>query len=239
MLHGNAESSAVWFGWIPYLARHYRIIRPDMRGFGDSTPMQRDFNWSLDTIINDYMILIEKLGIERFHLIGAKLGGTIARRFAACRPERVISLTVAGTPPPFRNSIKKTRPLLVKEFESENGVESWARRTMSGRLGSGFSNEGIKWWTSLMGKTAASTQIGFCTAIPTSDITADLPLIRCQTLVITTEGSALGTIEETRTWQKMIPNSRLIVLPGNSYHVAASDPDICAKKTLEFICGIK
>ncbi|MGZ8228324.1 MAG: alpha/beta fold hydrolase, partial [Burkholderiales bacterium] len=32
MLHGNAESGAMWFGWVPTLARHYRVVRPDMRG---------------------------------------------------------------------------------------------------------------------------------------------------------------------------------------------------------------
>jgi len=31
MLHGNAESGAVWYGWVPHLARHYRVARPDGR----------------------------------------------------------------------------------------------------------------------------------------------------------------------------------------------------------------
>ena len=53
MLHGNAESGAVWFGWVPHLARHFRVVRPDMRGFGDSTPMPLDFKWSLDRIVDD------------------------------------------------------------------------------------------------------------------------------------------------------------------------------------------
>ena len=42
LLHGNAESGAAWYGWVPHLARHYRVVRPDMRGFGASTPMARD-----------------------------------------------------------------------------------------------------------------------------------------------------------------------------------------------------
>ena len=39
LLHGNAESSAAWYAWVPVLARHLRVVRPDMRGFGTSTPM--------------------------------------------------------------------------------------------------------------------------------------------------------------------------------------------------------
>src|SRR5262249_57472553 len=48
LLHGNAESSAAWYAWVPQLAHRYRVVRPDMRGFGASTPMPRDFPWSLD-----------------------------------------------------------------------------------------------------------------------------------------------------------------------------------------------
>ena len=51
LLHGNSENSDVWYGWIPHLARHYRVVRPDMRGFGRSTPMPRNYAWSLDGII--------------------------------------------------------------------------------------------------------------------------------------------------------------------------------------------
>ena len=43
MLHGNAESGLAWYGWVPALARQYKVVRPDMRGFGASTPMPRDF----------------------------------------------------------------------------------------------------------------------------------------------------------------------------------------------------
>ena len=95
MLHGNAESSAAWYGWVPHLARRYRVVRPDMRGFGASTPMPRDFPWTLDVLIDDFIRLMDMLEINRFHLVGAKIGGTIARAFAARRPARVTSLTVS------------------------------------------------------------------------------------------------------------------------------------------------
>ena len=233
LLHGNAESSAVWFGWVPHLARRFRVVRTDMRGLGDSTPMPRDFPWSLDVIIDDFVSLMRVLGAERFHLVGAKLGGTIARRFAARHPQLVQTLTLAGTPPPLYDVADHVRGL-VQEFEKE-GIGNWVRRTMNGRLGSRFPPEGVEWWTQLMSRTPVSTELGFTARIPTSDVTADLPRIACPTLVITTEGSALGSVEETRKWQQMIPHSSLLVLPGNSYHVAASDPDRCAQETLNFI----
>jgi 3-oxoadipate enol-lactonase len=234
LLHGNAESGAAWYGWVPSLARRYRVVRPDMRGFGASTPMPSDFPWTLDIVIGDFVRLMDTLGIERFHLVGAKIGGTIARAFAARRPERVLTLTVVGTPPPMREGAAERAPELAEEFE-RHGVEHWARRTMAGRRGGTFPPEGVEWWIQFMGRTAVSTQIGFMKTIACADIRADLPRIRCPTLVITTDGSGLASVDETRAWQQQIANSSLVVLPGNSYHVAASHAERCAEATLDFI----
>jgi pimeloyl-ACP methyl ester carboxylesterase len=237
MMHGNAESGAVWYGWVPHLARRYRVVRPDMRGFGRSSPMPRDYPWSLDRICDDYAALMDALGAERFHVVAAKIGGTIARRFAARFPHRVLTLTLAGVPPPRRGV--GPRPELVREIE-EKGVAHWARRTMGERLGSRFPPEGVQWWVALMGSTPLGTQLGFTPTIADADVTEDLPHIRCPTLVITTEASALGTVAQTRAWQERIADSELVVLPGDSFHVAATDPDECAMRTLEFIrrrCG--
>ena len=233
-LHAGIADSRMWEPQVKAFAKHFDVICPDMRGFGGSTPMPRDFPWTLDTVIGDFVRLMDALGIERFHLVGAKIGGTIARAFAARRPERVLTLTVVGTPPPMREGAAERAPELAEEFE-RLGVEHWARRTMAGRLGGTFPAEGVEWWIKFMGRTAVSTQIGFMKTIACADIRADLPKIRCPTFVITTDGSGLASVEETRAWQQQIANSTLLVLPGNSYHVAASHAERCAEATLGFI----
>ena len=136
MLHGNAESGLAWYGWVPTLARQYRVIRPDMRGFGRSTPMPRDFPWTLDRIIDDYARLMDELGVERFHLVGAEIVGTIARAFAARRAERVMTLTLVGTPPPLRAGAAERVPELDAAFERD-GVEAGRGRRWR-RLGAPF-----------------------------------------------------------------------------------------------------
>jgi pimeloyl-ACP methyl ester carboxylesterase len=106
---------------------------------------------------------------------------------------------------------------------------------MGARLGKAFPAEGVDWWTKFMGRTPVSTQLGFIANIAYVDITADLPRITCPTLVITTEESELASVEQTRAWQLTIPNSRLLVLPGSSYHVAATHAERCVQETLAFI----
>ncbi len=234
LLHGNAESGLAWWGWVPKLARHYRVVRPDMRGCGDSTPRPRDYPWTLDRLVEDFCLLMDHLGVARFHLVGAKIGGTVARAFAARRPERVKTLTVVGSPPPFRDGAAENVPNLVRMFE-EHGVEYWARQNMASRLGSAFPREGHEFWVKYMGRTAVSTQLGFMGTIACADIRADIPKIRCPTLVITTENSGLGPVAAMRAWQEQIPGSELVVFPGDSYHVAATHADPAADATLDFL----
>ncbi len=238
LIHGNAESHLAWNRWIPQLSGHLRVVRPDTRGHGASTPMPRDFPWTLDIIIDDFIGLMDALGIRQFHVVGAKLGATIARAFAARRKDRVLSLTVIGAPPPFRKDAAARVPAWTAEFERE-GLANWARRSQHARLGSNFPEDGAEWWTHYMASMPVSSQIGWISTIACADIRADIPQIACPTLVITTEQSGLSTVEETREWQQAIADSRLLVLPGDSYHAAVSEADACAKATLEFMARIK
>jgi pimeloyl-ACP methyl ester carboxylesterase len=233
MLHGNCESGQAWYGWVPHLARDCRIVRPDMRGFGASTPMPADYKWPMDEVIGDFIRLMDHLKVERFHLVTAKIGGVIGRAFAARQARRVQTLTIVGSPPPLRLD-RDTREQRVKEVETE-GIERWARRSMGARLGSDFPREGAEWWLQFMSRTALSTEIGFTGTINFSDISKDVPRIACPTLVITTEGSGHASVEETQAWVKQIPNASLMVLPGDSFHAAATAPDRCAEATREFI----
>ena len=235
LLHGSGESHAMWYGWVPRLARHFRVVRPDMRGFGGTTPMPREYPWELNRVVDDFATLMQQLGTARYHLVGAKIAGTIARRFAARYVDQVLTLTLIGTPPPRRDHEPGTLDTWLPLIERE-GMASWARSTMAGRLGSQFPPEGLAWWANhLMGRTATSTALGFMSTIPTWDVAADLPHIKCPTLVITTEGSALGSVAAMRQWQQKIPNSTLLALPGASFHAAATDADRCAQETRDFI----
>ena len=121
------------------------------------------------------------------------------------------------------------------EHIETRGVESWARWTMPGRLGSTTPPDMMEGWARLMGRTPLSTQLGFIRSVPAIDVRPDLPSIKCPTLVVTTDGSGLGSVEAVRGWQQMIADSEFMVLPGDSYHVAATHPELCARAVLDFI----
>jgi 3-oxoadipate enol-lactonase len=234
MLHGNAESGEAWNAWMPLMGREFRVIRPDMRGFGRSTPMPLDHPWSVDRIIDDFLALADQLGVGTFHVVAAKIACPIAMRMAAREPARLRSLAVVGGLVSAEASLGDRAASWVAHLEA-HGVESWARWTMPGRLGAASSPEMREGWAQLMGRTPRTTQLGFIRSVPAIDVRADLPSIACPSLVITTDGSGLGSVESVREWQKAIPRSELMVVPGDSYHVAATHPEACARAVVEFI----
>lgn len=235
MLHGLAESGEAWRPFVPYLARRARVVRLDLRGYGASTPMPADHPWRFEELVADVVALVGHLGVGTAHLVGGKIGGTIALAVAARHPELVLRLAVLGGPASLRGMAGRTPGW--REQIAREGVAAWVADSNAGRMGSRMSREALEWWTELMARTAPSTLDGFLQMVPMVDVTAEVERIRARTLVVTTTGSGLGSVDEVRAWQERIPASRLVVMDNDSYHVAASDPDAVAADVRDFLFG--
>jgi 3-oxoadipate enol-lactonase len=85
-----------------------------------------------------------------------------------------------------------------------------------------------------MAATPRSTMLGFLRFVSSIDVRDDLPKLRCPVLVVTSD-SPRRPIATVAAWQKTIPNSRLVTVPGDGYHAAATEPDACAKALAAFI----
>ena len=228
MIHGNSESSKAWVQWVPHLSRHYRVIRPDLPGFGAS-PVPQDYTWSATELAADIGRFADKLKLRRFHLIGAKYGGSACMRLACDQPGRLISLSL------FSGAVRGSGGGNAEAIRTK-GVRQWAADTMCSRLGSAASAAQVKWWTDeLMGKTDARATYSASAARIDMELEHELHRITAPTLYVTTEGSGLHSVEEVEKFAKQIPNARVIVVPGDSFHIAAVAPDACAQQALRFM----
>jgi len=77
--HGIGASAAIWTGWFPALQEAHRLVTFDMRGYGRSHIPAADFAWSLDLLVDDLFAVADAAGLQRFHLVGESIGGTVAR----------------------------------------------------------------------------------------------------------------------------------------------------------------
>ncbi|MFB4165517.1 alpha/beta fold hydrolase [Alteribacillus sp. JSM 102045] len=93
LLHGIPTNSFLWIHVIPQLAQHYRVIVPDMLGYGESDRSTHE-NLTLPMQAQHVMALIDSLGIQRVHVVGHDLGGGVAQILAANYTERISSFVV-------------------------------------------------------------------------------------------------------------------------------------------------
>ena len=227
-VHGFGESTEAWRAWVPHFARHYRVVRFDIRGFGQSTPMARDHKWSIDELMDDINGLLEHLKLPNALFVGGKSGGTIAMKYTVENPDKVTKLALMTAPVIG----PKTEAWL--EIIENRGVQAWARETMPGRFGTALPPEAIEWWIDLMAKTPKTTLQSYLRWVPAVDITGDVKRIACPTLVVTGDKGPLHKVDETEGWQRTIKNSELRVIKGDGWHAGGARPDECAAMTLEF-----
>ncbi|MFA9218707.1 MAG: alpha/beta fold hydrolase, partial [Sphingomonadaceae bacterium] len=99
LIHGFAGDKDNFTRVARFLTPHYRVICPDLPGFGDST-RRTDASYSIAEQVERLRALLDQLAPGRVHLGGNSMGGFIAAQFAATYPERVASLWLldaAGT----------------------------------------------------------------------------------------------------------------------------------------------
>jgi 3-oxoadipate enol-lactonase len=218
LIHGNDESSVVWFGWVPRMGQEFRLIRPDLPGFGRSR-IPAGFEWSLPSLATFVAHVLDKAGVESAHIIGAKTGGAIAMQFAADYPRRTRTLSVASGP----------ASVIV--------MSSRSKVPQLDRLGSGASKEMVEYWNNMFATAPQEAAKGLNTALSKFDLARDgvLQRITAPTLVMTADRSVLQSVEKVRQYQMLIPKSRLAVLQSDAYHIAGANADECVTNVLAFI----
>src|SRR4051812_33562490 len=151
MLHGIAETANAWYGWVPHFARKYRVIRPDLRGFGESSRLGGLRPIDIGPWADDIDALVRSLGSPRVHVIGAKLGALAGMELARRRVPWMATMTIAGL---LISPQKAIGPWVAGWFEhmDRHGLQSWARVTMPGRMGDSISSDAMEWWAREMGR---------------------------------------------------------------------------------------
>lgn len=95
LLHAGVADHRMWEPLVPLLADRRRVIRYDLRGFGEAPAPTGGFAAS-----DDLAELLDALRIDRAALVGCSNGGRVALQFATERPERVTELTLLSAPLP-------------------------------------------------------------------------------------------------------------------------------------------
>ncbi len=131
LLHGFGASRDNWTPIAKELTRHFRVIAPDLPGYGDSS-RRPEAGYSLDEQLARITGFARALGLDSFHLGGNSMGGYLAAHYAARNPDRVRSLwllapagVMSAAPSEVMSALARgANPLLVRsEADFEHVVD--------------------------------------------------------------------------------------------------------------------
>ena len=111
LLHGFPDSSWMWRNQIPALTTAgYRVIAPDLRGYGQSDKPQGTAAYRMPVLVTDVDAIMRSLSVERAHLVGHDWGAALAWSVAASLPGRVRRLVAmaVGHPGAFLRSLTRS-----------------------------------------------------------------------------------------------------------------------------------
>lgn len=207
LLHGNGEDGAYFSGQMDAFAERYHVYAPDTRGHGRTPRGTAPF--TIRQFAADLLGFMDRLGIERAHILGFSDGANIAMIFALAHPERVDKLILNGGNLDARGVKRAT------QWPIEAGYRM-ARR-FAGK------SDKARAYAELLGLMVNDPNIA----------PEELSAIRAKTLVIAGTRDMIRE-DHTRLIAASIPGAELVILPGDHF-VARRDPASFNAAVLAFL----
>ena len=236
-LNGLAQP---WQGIVPELAKNFRVITHDHRGLGSSDTWQGEY--SVNQIADDVLGLMDRLQIERAHIVGHSLGGAVAQALAADHPQRVAGLVIYASwcgPDPFFTRVMNMR----REMLTCMGVEAFVRTSPIGiyppdwiaRNDAALTARFAASCAAFPGRDVMLRRIDACLA---HDRRSSLPQISAPTLVLGLEDDASTPAHCSREIAGLISQAKLEMLPYGGHNAHLVVPEIIQNRLLEFLFGL-
>ena len=234
MIMGFTARRSGWISQVPDFRKHYRVITFDNRGVGKSDKPPGPYSTKM--MADDTVKLMDYLGIEKAHIMGASMGGMIAQELAINYPERVMKLVLACTyayqDRTSGNSPEQAKLAQVPPDKMANAMIHLAFNNPLYRITFGIF-AGIQ--SKFIGASAKQGISGQAEACVTHNTLERLPLITAPTLVIVgTEDKIINPVSSDILASK-IPNAKLVKLEGGSHSFTLEMSNIFNHEVINFL----
>ncbi len=239
--HGYGRSTEFWRAWVPHLARFYRVIRADLRGFGRS-PLDFDPHreFTPEAFIGDISAVIDEVaGGGPVHYCGESFAGVFGLILAATAPERLRSLTLVSSPMTMREEARQRFAFGHASWQEalrRLGTRGWTEAANgASRFPPGTDPGLLAWCTEEMSRTDVESMIAFADLSIRTDGGPYLERVRTPTLVLYPTAGIITGVEEQQIRDKLA-GVRIVHLPTPFHAIQVLMPAACAKTLLHF-CG--
>ena len=223
LIHGFLGSSKMWEPQINFFKNHFRVITPDLPGFGKSNKAKS--HNSIQSIANLLMDCLEEKKIDKFYLLGHSMGGMIVQEMAKKYGNKIVKLICYSTGPrgemPGRfESVDQSRENLKKkglEITVKNIAKTWFVRKENAKYFDICIEAGKQTST----KAADDAFIAFknWNGVDT------LKNIKNETLIVWGDQDKSYNLEQIKTLEKSIKKSKLVIFKNCAHNVHLEQPD--------------
>lgn len=239
--HGFGRSSRFWYSMIPYLSRFYRVVCPDLRGLGQSSP---NFDLAscitVDNYVADIVSIADTVGADSFHYAGESLGGILGLATAARHPGRMRTLSLLAAPLSISPWTQKTFAFDYPTWQDAlhgMGSKAWAAAVNTATRFPSDAEPGLlDWYSAEMGKSDVEVMIAMSRLAAVVDATPLLRDVRAPVLGLYPSGGRV-TGEQEAALQAGLADFRLVHLPIAYHMVWTLAPASCADHILHFIAA--
>ncbi len=214
----------MWDAQLSALEERFRVVRYDTRGHGQSPVPQGPY--TIDDLADDVIALLDRLDIDRAHLVGLSLGGMTMMRVAARNPERVDRLAVlcTGAQLPPRDAWLD-RAAAVRANGTKAVAESVVQRWFTPEYLSTYGSS-RKFHEDMVAATPAEGYAACCEVIAAMDLRNDLPSIAAPTLTVAGVDDPATPPAKLQEIADNVQQGRLLVVPDSAHLANAQQPDI-------------
>lgn len=237
LTHGLGDDLHFWDGVAAELARHHRLIRWDVRGFGLSDKPAGPYTAAL--FAADLCALLDALEIDSAHVGGLSMGGVISQRFALDFPTRVRSLVLVSTSSEIAAQGTANWRRLADSVE-QRGFGS-GPRDASRAFSPGFAAAHPDIVAAAGLQTSRNDPLAYAAAARAmSDYgwTAELAGVRAPVLILQGLADQLTPPGGSVKMHRALPASRLLMIPDTGHSLPIEQPALFTAAVLGFTGGV-
>jgi 3-oxoadipate enol-lactonase len=232
LLHAAMGSARRYYAWVPPLARHYRVVRMDLRGHGGSEIPPAERPLTLDRLVTDVIELMDHLGVGGAHIVGNSAGGYLGQQMAMDHGERVKSLMLFGSTPGLKNS---QAPSWIPQIEAK-GLRGFLAETIAERLPlDKVDPELVEWFLDEAAKNDPAYIGKFVLLMASYDWSDEVGRIRCPTLVVVPGAEPIGSTANYEPLRRLVPDVEMRIYDGAPHNICDAFPERCASDVLDFL----
>jgi len=234
MIMGFTANRSSWMPQIPFFKKYYRVITFDNRGVGKSDKPPGPYSTKM--MADDTVRLMDLLGIEKAHIMGASMGGMIAQELAINYPQRVMKLVLACTyacqdetsgDTPEQAKLSQLTPEQIASAMIGLAFNKPLYRFTFGLL--------ARIQTKFMGASGRVGIAGQSEACRKHNTLERLPLITAPTLVIVGTKDRIINPVSSEVIAGKIPHAKLVKVEGGSHTFSLEMKNVFNREVLNFL----